>query len=685
MRTTILPLLFAGVMLPHLLFSQTDSRDVSNDTLSYTLEEFVVRDVRVRSLNNYSRLDVNTLNLQDQRHIFQSINTVPGVFMQSGAPNTNRITIRGIGNRSPFSTNKIKAYLDDIPLTDGIGETSVEDIELGILKKVDVWKGPTASRYGAGLGGMLHLQTNDFPDIGSFAAANFSIGSYNTLRYGGEVLYKTDNERSLFYFNANNTSSDGYRENNHYDRESIFLFSKSQTKSGDISVLFNYLNLLAFIPSSLNEEDFLNSPRSAAFTWGNSMGNEDYDKVIAGISFNQNMENNWKSILSANYFYFNSFELRPFNTLLVNSHAFSGRARFIKDALFMDNLSFEVGSEVYFQDFDWDVYETDGTVQGDLRNMNAENRSYQNLFSEFKYRFNDKIVSKIGLNYNWTHYKIKEDQANGIPNEPEYSNNILSPRFIVSFHPTSNTQFYINASHGFSPPTLEETLDANGSINRDIQPETGWNYELGGRGELFRSKLKYEIALYRMEIKNLLVARRTDFDQFIGVNAGQTRHQGLEIDLSYTFLSTCCRNYELKFIYSYSDFNFIDFVDGDEDYSGNDLTGTAPHIFNGLFKFQQDNFYGNLHYQFVDALPLRDDNSIYSESYQLLNAKIGYKRMFNNNLEIDVFAGLANIFDEHYASMFQINASSFGGAPPRYYYPGLPRNYYTGIKCKYIF
>ena len=44
------------------------------------------------------------------------LNTIPGLYMQQGALNTNRITIRGIGARTPYGTNKVKAYFDDIPL-----------------------------------------------------------------------------------------------------------------------------------------------------------------------------------------------------------------------------------------------------------------------------------------------------------------------------------------------------------------------------------------------------------------------------------------------------------------------------------------------------------------------------------------------------------------------------------------
>jgi iron complex outermembrane receptor protein len=35
--------------------------------------------------------------------------------------------------------------------------------------------------------------------------------------------------------------------------------------------------------------------------------------------------------------------------------------------------------------------------------------------------------------------------------------------------------------------------------------------------------------------------------------------------------------------------------------------------------------------------------------------------------------------------MLLINAGSFGGNKPRYYYPGNPINYYTSLKLKYRF
>jgi iron complex outermembrane receptor protein len=50
-----------------------------------------------------------------------------------GALNTNRITI-GIGART-LGTTCIKTYLDNIPLTNPEGESSIEDIDLETIGK----------------------------------------------------------------------------------------------------------------------------------------------------------------------------------------------------------------------------------------------------------------------------------------------------------------------------------------------------------------------------------------------------------------------------------------------------------------------------------------------------------------------------------------------------------------------
>ncbi len=650
------------------------------------LSDIVISDTRIRSLHNYTSLNSQVIQLQDERHIVQAINTIPGVFMHTGALNTNRITIRGIGNRSPFSTTKIKAYLNDIPLTNGIGETSIEDIDLSIVNKIDVWKGPTASRYGAGLGGMIHLQTTDKNNINSevSVSSHANFGSYGLRRFVNELYYGDAKKETMSYLNYSLMHSNGYRANNEYDRTAVTFLNQFKVGDGQLSFLLNYTDLKAFIPSSLNATDFIEEPTKAAFTWGKVKGFEDYNKYLVGANYQTNVRESIDFSLSLNMSSRDSYESRPFNILLENSLAFTARATLSTTEQIHDKLKMQVGTEIFGERYNWETYETLEGMLGTALSINKEKRQYQNYFAELGYQFSSQLNAKASINFNNTSYNLADRFT---PDSLDLSGiytfeNVLSPRFIISYTPNNKMQVYASASHGFSPPTLEETLTPDGEINPDIQPEKGWSFELGSRGRLLQNKLQYELSLYAMTVNDLLVARRTALDQYVGVNAGQTQHNGLEATLTYDFVKAANQQLSLQASYNYQAYTFTDFVDDDNDYSGNDLTGTSPHLFNLFLLGNYKGFYGNLHYQYVDAMPLRDDNTIYSTANFVVNSKLGYQFNISEAWFLDVYAGMANITNETYAAMYLINASSFGGAAPRYYYPGLPRNFYGGLSIK---
>ena len=82
---------------------------------------------------------------------------------------------------------------------------------------------------------------------------------------------------------------------------------------------------------------------------------------------------------------------------------------------------------------------------------------------------------------------------------------------------------------------------------------------------------------------------------------------------------------------------------------------------------------------------MNDANTTYNSSYNLLNAKAGWKYDTTYGLSLNIAAGVNNITDTHYASMVLVNATGVNGAAPRYYYPGLPVNYYGTMGLSYLF
>ena len=616
-------------------------------------------------------------------NIAEPLNRIPGLYMHSGTLNTNRVTMRGIGSRSLFSTSKIRAYLNDIPLTTGDGETTIEDIDLGLVERVEVIKGPASSIYGAGLGGTINMKALKAPYNATNISSELTFGSYGLFRSSNSFEHGTDAVN--LRVNYSTISQDSYRENNEYDRKTLGILT--QVYPGDnttITFWGSWINLLAFIPSSLDSAAFAEDPRQAAFTWGQTMGFEDYNKGLLGANLSHEFSKKWEVSASVFGSIRDSYELRPFNILEEEADAFGSRVKFsFRPEISQGSLVWAFGAEYFNEKYQWQTLENEDREPGALLSDNDETRKYYNVFTEINWRLQSGTLVTAGLNLNNTNYDYRDRFVDNGDQSGDYSFDAQwSPRLAVLHNFSDQFSIYGQFSHGFAPPTLSETLTPDGVINPDIQPETGYNLEFGSRGQVLKNRLQYDISFYSMFIENLLVARRVGDDQFVGVNAGKTRHRGLDLSLGADLLETnSASNLYAWMTYGFADYFFKEFEDDGNNYSGNELTGTPTHKLNWGLDYQHTSgLYGNLNFLYVSSMPMRDDNSIYSDDYSVFNIKLGYQHQISKVFGFKVFAGTNNLFDQSYASMILVNASSFGGRPPRYFYPGLPRNYYGGVR-----
>jgi len=667
------------------------------------LDEVVVHSNQIPVARRNSVASVEVLTKRDIErgndiNISEALNRVPGVFVQSGALNTNRFTIRGIGSRNLFGTSKIRAYFKDIPLTNGSGETTIEDFELAAISRVEILKGSTTTIYGAGLGGTIHLTPQNAYIDETSVNTQLTTGSFGLFKTA--INFNHGTQSNSFRGVYSNTHVDGYRDNNQYNRQTLtFTSNHFINEKNSVTTLLSLVNLKAFIPSSLNEDDFLNDPTAAAFTWGQAQGFEDSERAIFGVTWDHLYNESSKQVTSVFGSLRNGYEPRPFNVLEENTAAYGIRSRFLGSVtLFNKRMKYTIGGEYFkdryisktFQNLYREFPAGTGSVQGALLSDFKENRSYYNLFFEARYLLFPKTTMVVGLNYNQTSYTLT-DRFPFSDNDPDQSGNftfdgILSPQLGLSQLLSENTSLYANISRGFSPLSLQETLLPDGQINSDLEPETGWNYEVGLRGKSSNGRLQWNAALYRIDLRNLLVSRRTALDQFIGVNAGKTQHDGLEVQLNYDWIRKSSFQLNTFFNYTRNDFVFKEFVDEDDDFSGNQLTGVPDQVLNmGLDFNSKFGLYGNINYQYVGSQPITDSNSLFSDAYQLTNIKIGYQRNVFSDMNIRLFFGINNIFDEKYASQILINASSFGANAPRYFYPGNPINYFGGLNINYSF
>jgi len=611
-----------------------------------------------------------------------SVNKVAGVWMESGSLNTNQLTIRGIGTRSSYGTNKIRAYYGDIPLTNGVGETTLEDLDLEQVADIEIIKGPSSGFYGSGLGGVLLF--NPVKPTGSQFGHQVSIGSFQTIKYSAKLVIANPNSGHSLVFN--DLHSDGYRENNQSDRQNLTWTSTVTKNHTKIDLLAAYIKMYAYIPSSIDLKTYLQSPEKAASNWAATRGYEDYSTLFGGISVEQTLNRNWIAKLSTFGQTHTNDELRPFNILQEKTHYLGFRSVMEKKYTSANTTTrLMLGDEFFAENYQWQTLQNNNRVPGDLLSDNQEYRRYNNLFFLAVLNIFDHYLILASLNLNETNY-IYEDHflADGDQSGTHAFNPILSPRIAITRIVSEKVRLFSVISQGFSPPTLEETLMPGGQLNKAIKPETGWNFELGTKASVGNS-LFLELSAYYMKVKNLLVARRTAEDAYMGINAGATNHPGVEFKLDYRFINRPQWSTYFRMNASLTRYRFAEFVDNGNDYSGNKLTGTPSSTTNWMLETTHaKGFFLNLHYQTVGRMPILDNNTLYSKAYQLANLMAGYEKSFKN-LSVSLSSGIQNVFNTRYASMILINALAVGTQAPRYYYPGLPRNYKTSLSLKYSF
>jgi iron complex outermembrane receptor protein len=618
-----------------------------------------------------SVLTGDAIGLTDGTNLAGTLNSLPGVTMQSGTYTTNRIVVRGMGSRTPYNTNRIRFYLNDIPLTTADGISTPEEMDLLNLGRMELIKGPSSALYGSGLGGSINM----------YSPVNVHNGGKLTLQMGS---YRTGRANLSGAFHRGKTSlqaglghleSAGYRDNNHYKR-TTFLSGATWKHDGwsvDLTLLLMGVN--GSIPSSLGKTMFENEPQSAAPNWKAVEGYKKYSKIVTGITVNNRLSERITNKLVLFGRGNDSYERRPFNNLDDRSLSIGLR----------NKLSFQTRKSEWVFGTEWIAEQYDWALDKDsvLLNKNREDRRLLNLFAIFNYRPNPKLNISLAMALNHISYLLTDEfMSNGDQSGSRHFPLIVSPRIGFNYSPVNRWAVYASAGHGYSSPSPEESLLPEGDVNPEIKPEQGIQFEIGTRLHILHNTLNLDASFYHIEVKDLLLTKRITEDIFTGINAGRTRHQGLELQLQSRFFAYS--NFPGKLVsvisYAHSLNHFIDFTDDGITYDGNQLPGIPDQTV--YLQFTWDPFkvleiFADMYY--AGDQYLNDMNDASYPGYFVSNVKVSSEFPLKKAGTISLFAGINNFTDTHYASMLVINATASGGSEPRYYYPGLPRHGYLGI------
>ena len=692
-KTLFSSLLFSVLCLffGRITFAQTTQKDSIKTIQAKEIVLISHSNKRAIGITNSTRISAETFETFSPLEITNSINQIPGLYALSGAINTNRVTIRGVGARTPFGTDKLRMYFNNIPVTNGTGTSVIETFDLENLGSLEDIKGPKGTHYGANLGGAILLNSKSFSEEQTRLINNLTVGSYGLFK--DNINFQSASKNFSIQLAYNHTETNGYRENNNFNRDGIFLNTEYKLNDKNrIGLLVNYIDIFAQIPSTLSQTNFDEDPTQAAANWLAAQGFEDYTYSLIGVFYKGKLSDKLENTTSLFSTFSDNYEARPFNIISESTLGYGLKSQFEGSFSTQQRKgSYSFGVELYRDEYEWATFRNEfrdnngnGSLQGDQLSDNKEYRNQVYFTSSFLYPISNKLQAQFNLGLNTTSFDFDDIFNTGTDNQSASRSfdPILLPSLSLNyvFSPFYNLNF--NVSRGFSNPSLEETLTPDGVINPDIEQEKGMSYELSSNLRLLDNSLLIDLSLYRMDINDLLVAERIDQDQFIGRNAGKTRHQGIELNVDYSTPFVYQSTFKPFVRYTLNNHTFVDFVDEDNDFSGNNFTGVPKNKLDAGFYWFLKGFYWNVTYQFVDEIPLTDANTLNSDDFSLFNTKLGYQTTLKK-FTLGFSFGINNLLNERYARSVLINAVGFGGAEPRYFYPGDNRNYYGSFSINY--
>jgi iron complex outermembrane receptor protein len=688
MRRFFLITLLLGLSLP--LIAQQDTVDTK------LLNEITVigYDANRKLLQTPGAVALITpqqINAFDETSVVPALNTIPGVRMEQRAPGSYRIAIRGSMLRAPFGVRNVKVYWNDIPFTEPSGSTAFNLLDVINMGKVEVIKGPAGSIYGAGTGGVVNIRSRSERQNEDYIGAEAMLGSYGLQRYAATVNEVSD--KATYTFKYAHQESDGYREHTNFERDVIQLRADFEPSGNrDFSANFLYSDLQYQIPGGLNREQYNENPRQARpgnpFALGSVEARAGIDQKYLLLGLSHTYEWNDRLSNQTTVYGDHSFFENPFNLDYKRDSRMGGggRTRFdYRASIAGIETRFTLGAEYQTATNVARNFENNSGQAGAL-NFDDELRSTQSLvFSRAELELPDDIFLTLGLSRNGLQYDINRLVDNNLDSAYRVVKDfdpVWIPRIGLAkqFGPVA---LHGSISYGFSPPTIEDVRTNEGSINLDLRPEQGINYEAGFRGNTLNGKLNLDMTAFYFQLEETIVQQQSERGTVLFTNTGSTDQRGLEAAFTYFALQDKpgpIKDLELQLSYTHHDFEFNDYTkfDGDTllDFSGNQLTGVASNILVLMAVLETNaGFYLNASVNFTDEIPLNDANTVYADAYQLVLLKAGYRTHLGEKLEMELFAGVNNLLDQRYSLGNDLNA--FGG---RYYQPAPDRNFYGGLK-----
>jgi iron complex outermembrane receptor protein len=632
------------------------------------------------------------LDVQPDNSFISVLNSQPGVRAEERSPGSYRLSIRGSLLRSPFGVRDVKIYFDDIPLTDAGGNTYLNAIDFNSIHGMEVLKGPDGSLFGANTGGVVLLSPVNHHADSSYVSAGLNGGSYGLVHENTALQEKSGN----YQLNLNQAyeNYNGYRQNSAMHRNYLQMVNSwTYNKKDQVRLLGFYSDLDYETPGGLTLSQYEADPQDARPATKTIPGPIEqhagiYQKMLFGGVVNEyHFDDHWRNVLSVfgTYVDFANPFLTDYEQRYESTYGFRTYFEYAgNDRL---NYKWKTNFGVEWQQTNSDInnYGNDLGVRDTAQTLDKINTNQHFFFGRYVSDINKYFHIEAALSLNFYDYEFR----NVFPNdETAFTNRDftpqLMPRLALAYQLTPDFVWRASVSRGYSTPTTAEIRPTDHQINPNLQAQDGWNYETGFRLRNKDESMYLDASIFYYHINNAIVPRyNADATEYY-INAGGLNQPGMEIYFTDWIIrqnnSDFIRGLQFNESLTLDHFTFSsDYHDISGSYAGNQLTGVPDQVIITSLQLKLPQyFYFFVEYNYTSRIALNDASTAYAPSYNLLQAKAGWKHKFNRKTRFEIYAGADNLLNEKYSLGDDFNA--IGG---RYYNAAPLRNYFFGFNVIY--
>jgi len=620
--------------------------------------------------------DSELIDSRSAQHIEDILNLAPNVNVSSGASRGQYFQIRGIGERSQFTSPinpSVGLMIDGIDFSRIGGAATLFDIE-----QVEVLRGPQGTKYGTNaLAGIINMQSSQ-PSKELDIHVETGIAEYNTHNIGVAVGGTLIENSLLGRVSIYSHQSDGYMDNDFLNRDDTQdqdeISAKGHLKwlvSDQLTVDLNLLHL--DINNGYDAFTFNNTRHSQTNRPG-----EDSQKTDALA-----LKTDWRANSSVQFqtalTYLNSDVVYAYDDDWSNNPSYDYYDEYNRDRvnksvelkalsnedgwIFNNTTEWAIGIYHLAQDekldrnYDW------GNLDSNYKTKNTS------VFSQFDTHLNKKLTIVTGLRVE--HFEAEYTDSNAI--NVETNEVLFGGKLGLNYQYNDDQLIYTSLSRGYKSGGVNNNTSLLPSQLK-FDTEYMWSLEAGLKsfwldGDLMTNVSAFYSMRHDAQVKTSIDVGAGQFKDYL-TNAAKGTNYGIEAEIDWNASDSLRLFASIGLLHaSFDEYNNPDpasydangrrqaHAPGYQFSLGSEVYLTSNWTFKANIEGKDEFFYSNSH-------------SSKSSSYSIVNSSLDYR---NGDWKVSLWG--RNLFDKDYYTrgfFFANNAPAYD-APDTYTQFGEPR------------